>query len=57
MDTAWIVFCITVMVLVLWLGMANTGVARRRRPEQPDPRQRKAWTATKSAPRFWWRIW
>ncbi len=28
-----------------------------RRPESPDPRRRRAWNASKSTPRPWWRRW
>jgi hypothetical protein len=26
---------------------------RKRRPEEPDPKRRRAWTGTKPKPRFW----
>ena len=43
-----ILACLVGAFLVLLLA------PRKRRPEEPDPKRRRAWTATKPKPRFWW---
>ena len=43
-------------LILIFLGLVAAFAIPERRPEQPDPRRRRAWNATKTGSRPWWRI-